>query len=355
MSFKWRLLFFIIGVAGIVVMFIELPTSDIVWSDLFDTNTIFLCLGLFALWLLIYSVHTFSYKVILSEERNKIKFFSMFKICMTGFALNSVTPAGLVGGEPYRIMELRRFCSKEKATSSTLLFSMFYIVGHIIAWMLSILIYLILGCPGEAYVTVLLCTAGVFGLAGLFVFFASKKKGFVYPFIKFLTRLPLIKKWAVKTLETKAEHYKAIDNNMIEFRKHNGFFTVLALQVLSRLLEAVEYMIMFSYLGAHINFFEAILVFGTSSLIANLVFLIPMQAGTREAGLFIALSFLKHIPNNVGPLVCIIYRLRDFLCVFVGIAILLISKKSQKEKRTLLASAVGEQAPPIHEEESADG
>ncbi len=335
MKFKYRLIFFAIGVVGMIVLFFQLEPETINWNDLFNTNTILLFLGLFFLWFIIYSVHALSYLIILGEERKKISFFSMLRICVTGFALNNVTPAGLIGGEPYRILELKKYCSTEKSSSSTLTFSLFYIIGHVTLWITSILIYLIYACPGETYMTVILCVSGAVCVGGELLFFLSKKKGFVLPFMNFLAKIPLVKKPISKILDKKKNNFIEIDENIKAFRTNKkGFWSVFCLQYVSRLLEAVEYMVLILYFGAEVNYIDALLVFGTASLIGNLLFIIPMQAGTREGGLILSLLFLS-IEASIGTLVSIVYRVRDFICVFVGIMLVLIARRHKEKEQPL--------------------
>lgn len=335
MKFRYRLLFFLIGVAGIVILFMQLNQDNTPWNELFSVNSLLLFAVIFALWFIIYTVHTLTFYIILGKDRDKIGFFSLLKIVVSGFALNSVTPAGLVGGEPYRIMELKRYTSVEKASSSTLTFTLFYVVAHALIWCTSAVIYLCLGAVGETYITVIMIGAGVVCAIFVTVFCLSKRKGIVAPFMRFLSKLPFLKKPIGKLVEKNSAQYNEIDDNMKAFRTNpKRFWGVLAMQYLSRLLEAVEYMIIIYYFGYKLTFIEGVMVYGMTSLIGNLIFFIPMQAGAREGGLFIALSVLG-IAGTLGTVVNIVYRTRDLICILIGIVMVLVSKKSRQELKQL--------------------
>jgi len=102
-------------------------------------------------------------------------------------------------------------------------------------------------------------------------------------------------------------------------------------------LECVEYYLIFRFLGQNINVFGGVVLLTTASLIGNLMFLIPMQAGTREGGMAMALTFLG-IDAAVGVVGALIYRIRDLLCILIGVSLIMFDKK-KKEK-------VQKEAPP---------
>ena len=330
MKLIYRIIFFLIGLGGIGVMLWQSDLAHAPWDRLLTPSTLLFLAGLLGLWLVIYIVHVISYYVILGKEGKKIPALSMFKICFSGFALNSVTPAGLVGGEPYRIMALKKYCSTEKASSATLTFSLFYVVGHVAMWLTGAAVYFATGAFGEPVIDTLIIMTAIVTSAILVIFFLSKKRGFVRPAMALLTKIPLIKKTAKKIYDKNLSSYIEIDENIREFRtKRKNFWTVFSLQYLSRLLECVEYYLIFLYLGASVNMLGGILILTMASLIGNLIVFIPMQAGSRELGTYTALAALK-IDAEIGSLGLIIYRVRDFLCIVLGVSLIMFEKNKNK-------------------------
>ena len=326
MKKKYRVLFFLIGVAGIVFLFIKSRPDRMDWNDLLTPLLPVLFAGIFVLWLLIYFVHSEVYRLILGPDSSKISRLQTYKICVAGLALNNVTPAGMIGGEPYRIMELQRFLGTSRATSVTLSFSFFYIFGHILLWLTGSVIYFAYGCPGSTFVTVFFAIMTLFFAILCAIVFSRNSRGVLYPILNFLSRLPLIKKRVCDFLEKRGDKIKMIDSEFAELRSHPDQFTkAVLMEYAARLLESLEYFMIFRYLGENVSVFGGILIFSTASLLGNLLTIIPMQAGTREGGVAAAVSWLG-IEVSTGMMGSLIYRVRDLVCTIAGILCILIGK-----------------------------
>ncbi len=106
MKNKYRNIFLGFGIIAVVIMLFTFDMSyEELWSSLKRAGY-YLPLVLL-LWLFIYLINTLSWYIIIRSggERGGLTFTRLYKFTVSGFALNYVTPVGLMGGEPYRIME----------------------------------------------------------------------------------------------------------------------------------------------------------------------------------------------------------------------------------------------------------
>lgn len=336
----YKYIFLLLGIAGIVVLVIANDPANIEWS-LFTEGRFFVILAeCFGVWLLIYFLHTLTYYIILKKDGKKIDPWHMFKITFTGFALNNVTPAGLVGGEPYRIMELKKYVSTEKAASATFSFTIVYAAGHLLLWDAGLITYLCFGMPGDTFIDILILVTGGFNLIATF-FLLFLRVNMVYPIMRFLTKLPGIGKKIAPMVEKKKEKYIEIDRRINVFRKNwFRFGIVLLIQFASRLLEALEYFLIIRFFlngftpldGKPFNYFQGLMVMSTCSLIGNLLFLIPMQAGSREGGMQLVLAFLfdEAVKKQIATPTFLVYRFREFICTLIGIIMVAGTRRNKR-------------------------
>ena len=331
MKKHYKTIFFFIGLAGLVLLALRANPDKLDWGDFFTPKLPLLLAGLLALWALIYGIHARAFRLVIGEAASGISRISLYRICVSGFAINVVTPAGLLAGEPYRILELRNYMSTEKATSSSISFSLMYIIGHMLLWLSGIFIYFLMGAPGSPVLTVLLSLAALImlGLCGLF--FSFQHKALAVPAFRFFSKLPLVGDKAKAAAEKNAELFGAIDRCYAEFcEDKRTVFRVLFLEYGARLLEAAEYFIIFLYLGVNVRVSGAILIVSFASLLGNLLFVVPLQAGTRESGMAIAIELLG-ISSGAGLMGGLIYRIRDLICTAAGILLILIGKKKKTD------------------------
>lgn len=331
MNNKFRNLFMAFGIIVIIIMLctMNMDYTDI-WHYVQKLGLYFpLILGL---WLVVYLVNTLSWYIIINDEGKceGLSFWRVYKLTVSGFALNYTTPCGLMGGEPYRIMELKPYTGVSKATSSVILYVMMHIFSHFWFWFLSIFLFIAFNKVGVS-MGVLLAMIGAFCLLGIYFFSRGYKTGMAQQGIRILTHIPYVKRWARRFAESKSETLEQIDSQIaLLHRQHKRtFYSSLLLELGARVLQSVEIYLILKAFAADVSIVDSILILAFSSLFSNLIFFTPMQLGTREGGLALAVDGL-HLTGALGVYTGLITRLRELVWIAIGILLIKIGNKKTK-------------------------
>ena len=224
MKKKYQNIFFVFGLVVLELMITQLDFAQ-VWSGLHRAGYWFV--AVIALWFFLYMFNTASWYVIINNAgqdgeniRKKVGFWWLYKITVSGFALNYATPGGLMGGEPYRIMSLSPKIGTERASSSVILFAMTHIFSHFWFWFLSVLLYVAIH-PLNVVMSVILFVVALFSLVAIWVFVKGYKKGIAVSCLGLLSRFPLVKRWAQGFFERHREQLSTIDSQIASLHNQN--------------------------------------------------------------------------------------------------------------------------------------
>lgn len=236
-----------------------------------------------AVWAVVYLLNTASFACVLSG----VPRFSLLRVTISGYALNYITPFGLLGGEPYRVWYLKRYMSASQAAWGVGLYASMHVASHFVLWIIAIVI-------------------------GMEMFFSVVS---YVPFVLAALGVCIVTAW-------------------LSHKRHIGFRTaVLSLfaEFLSRVVGILEYWMLMCAAGLHdATFADAYMVVAISSLVANVLFFSPMQAGTREAGITLALALLYGggaeaalQPEYIalGVTISLATRIRELVWIVIGLVI----------------------------------
>lgn len=336
MKSKYQNIFFGFGLALFALMVSQLDFAE-VWSGLQHAGYWFF--AVVGLWALLYMFNTTAwYLIIRAGGPARIRFRWLYKVTVSGFALNYATPGGLMGGEPYRVMALAPHIGTERASSSVILYAMTHIFSHFWFWLLSIPLYLIL-FPLTLPTGILLAAAAVFCLLGLWFFMSGYRKGLAGRAMNIARRTPLIRRWASAFVEKHRTALDTIDAQTAALHRQNRRTLVAAvlLELSCRVCSALEIYFILRVLMPSVDYGACILILAFTSLFANLLFFMPLQIGGREGGFFMSVTALG-MSSTAGIFVALIVRLREL--VWTGLGLLLIkaerrtSGQSGKKKET---------------------
>lgn len=331
-------LFFIIGVVAVVVMLFTFDVSFVeLWEHICHAG--WWLVPIIGIWIVVYGLNALAWRTVIKANTDADEHVSMlriFRLTITGYALNYATPVGGLGGEPYRIMELSRDISKEHATSSVILYAMMHFFAHFWLWFSSIFLYLILVLIGDLTITVsiaiMLGLIVALCLLAFYVFSKGYRNGVVVKIMTWLTKVPGLRNWSRKFIEKHDETLHNIDKQIaaLFLQDKKAFYESLFLEYSSRIVQSLEIMFMLLLFGVDcgggasglfLTFLHSILILSLTTLFANLIGFLPMQLGVQEGGFVLSIAILGLSPA-LGIFVSIICRVREILWIFIGILLM---------------------------------
>ena len=334
-------IFFVVGVLACVVM---LFTFDVSFVELWDhlCHAGYWLIPIVGVWVIIYGINAWSWFTIISSKirgtGEHVNFSRVYRLTITGYALNYATPVGGLGGEPYRILELSRDVSKEHATSSVILYAMMHFFAHFWFWFSSIFIYIALAAVGDLPInTAIGTTLGiiiVFCLIAFYVFAKGYRNGLVVKTLRWIGHIPGLKGWSARFREKHAESLANIDEQIAALHAEDkrAFYKSLLLEYLSRVVQSSEVFFMLllfgidnggGFAGLLITYLHSILIVSFTTLFANLIGFLPMQLGVQEGGFVLSIAALG-LSAALGIFVSIICRVREIIWIFIGMLLMKI-------------------------------
>ena len=335
---NWNNIFFVCGLVAVVVMFFTFDVSFVeLWGHICRAG--YLLIPIVGLWIIVYGINALAWMAVIkgnTDPDEHVGFWRIYKLTITGYALNYATPVGGLGGEPYRIMELSKDISKQHATSSVILYAMMHVFAHFWFWFTSVFLYLALAAAGDlpfdTTAAIVLGIIVVFCLIAFYLFSRGYKYGLVVRVIRWIGHLPRLKGWSDRFLKAHAESLHNVDAQIAalhqQSRKH--FYVSLGLEYLSRIVQSAEVLFMLLLLkidcgggidGITLTFLHSILIVSLTTLLSNLIGFLPMQLGVQEGGFALSTAAMG-LKAAQGLFVSIICRVREMIWIFIGIMLM---------------------------------
>ena len=331
-------LFFFLGVAACIVM---LFTFDVSFIELWDhlCHAGYWMIPIVGIWIVVYALNALAWRATIEGNIGRkmpVSFWRLYRLTITGYALNYATPVGGLGGEPYRIMELSKDIGNQHAASSVILYAMMHFFAHFWFWFISIFIYLLLAAIGDLPFTtsigIILGIIVFFCLAAFYLFSKGYRNGLVRYVLGLVAKIPGLKKWTLRFWARHAEAIENIDNQIAALHQQDkrAFYKSLAFEYFSRVVQSMEVMFMLLLFGINcgggldgltLTFLHSILIVAFTTLFANLIGFLPMQIGVQEGGFVLSIAALG-LSAALGIFVSIICRVRELIWIAIGLALM---------------------------------
>lgn len=326
MKAKYQNIFFVFGLVLFALMATQLDFQQ-VCDGLRHAGYWFF--AVLALWAFLYVFNTTAWYIIIQANgQTKVKFWWLYKVTISGFAINYATPAGLMGGEPYRIMALSPRIGTERASSSVILYAMTHIFSHFWFWLLSVALYVATE-PLNVPMGLLLAAIAAFCSLAIWFFLKGYKKGIAVSCMNMLRHFPGAKRWARGFLEKRKEQLATIDGQIAALHNQNPctFVSAVALELACRVASALEiYFVLLVIDPVQASYLQSILILAFTSLFANMLFFMPLQLGGREGGFLMSAKGLA-LTTSAGIFVALIVRVRELIWTAIGLLLIKLDKK----------------------------
>lgn len=339
MGKRLRLVFLAIGIVAVVVMCFTFEVSFVeLWQDLLRAG--YWLLAIFAMWGVFYCMNAVSWMIIIrGTGACPVSFLHLLKLTVSGFALNYATPMGLLGGEPYKILEMTPHIGAQRATSSVVLFSMMHVFAHFWYWVTAIVVYAVLGILSVLSLSIgmqiVLALMSVFCFCGIYLFVRGYRKGMVRRLVSIVSRVPFCRRWACRFYAQHEEDLQKIDRQIASLHQQNtrSFYASFLLEYVGRVLQSFEVffiLLLFGKEGSMMTFVNAYLILAFTSLFANLLFFFPLQLGGREGG-FAMSTVQVGMTNEIGIFISLICRVRELFWVSIGVVLMMMHTGSRRQ------------------------
>lgn len=326
MKNKTKSILFILGFAFFVYLIWDFGINNII-DNIQKTGWYFVLI--IGIWLFIYFFNTVAWNYIINDKR--ISFSDLFSITISSYALNYMTPFFHLGGEPYKVIALKKHLGLNRALSVTISYLMLHFLSSFLFWIAAIAaIYFWLPVSGTTYLIITVCLV-VFLVAAYF-FIKGYKNGVTKSFAYFIVKLPLLKKFN-GTIRDKEEFLNDVDKNIKELlnNRPGSFLAANIFELLSRLIGTLEFYFILIALGYSPTLLDSLLINAGASIISNLLFIVPFEVGVKEGGLYLTLQLLNFIPL-LGVYIGLVNRIRELFWIMIGLLLMVFTDKRNTKK-----------------------
>ncbi len=320
MKFRTNIIFFVLGLTAFAILISRFGLDRIFdniaragWSLLY----------VLIIWLLIYMLNAAAWRLALGRQAQKIPFFRLFMVTVSGFVINYVTPVLALGGEPYKMKALSASMGEGGAVSAVVLYRMVHLLGHMLLLLTGIAAaLLLLNLPPVVDAT--LCVVGLAILAVIVVTLSGHREGIFQRLHRAVSRIPLLRRFSalLDRLHDLQEMDDAITH--VYHNERMRLYLSILLEYVSRILMGIEVYLILRGVGIETTLMSALFVYVSYSIVINLLFFIPLNLGSREGGLALGLQTLA-LPPLLGVYLGVVMRIREFFWILLGLLFILLS------------------------------
>ena len=260
-------------------------------------------------------IHTVGWRHCLSGPLRRLPWITLFRIRMSGYAINYLTPTAALGGEVTKGVLLAAHHRGPEAASGVLIGKLCFALAHLIFVALGTLLVLWgLPLPQPLWVAMLIC--GGLLACGMIGFLLLQK----YGHLGGLVRRVAAGKPANSALDRFARNVTSVDVTMMRFYRERpvDFTLAIAWHLIGYSIGIAQTFLFFRLLGYHATWSVAAATWFLGMWFDLLTFAVPLNLGTLEGTRMVVLRALGYSALT-GMTYGLAIRLAQMVWSFLGL------------------------------------
>ncbi len=266
-----------------------------------------------------YMLYTEAWMQFLHRLRDGIRFWELFRIKIAGEAVNTLTPANFIGGDPMRIYLLRKNFPVSEGAASVVVDRTLHSAAILIVVILGISVAFLTFDELSANITYGVPIALVVSAAFLTFILIHQRRGLFGLLLNACRRIGIKREFSEKTVK----RFTELDTHIVDFynESHRGFLIALACHIVGRLLGVIEIYAVGRICSDDFTLFAALMLTALAPVINAVFTFVPGAIGVME-GAYSGTLYLLHLDPSIGITIQIAKRMRAAFWIMLGLLFL---------------------------------
>lgn len=311
-----RFLFLSIGIALLCLLIHKIGLATVIASA---RELGWLLIPIIAISFLWYILYTAAWMQFLRRLENRIGFFDLLRIKLTGEAVNTLTPANFIGGDPMRIYLLKKNFPVLEGAASVVVDRTLHSVATLIVVLLGIVVGFVTFERLPANLKFGVPIALIVSLSFMIFLLVHQRRGLFGLLINACRKLGLKREFSQETVN----RFMELDAHIIDFyhANHKGFILALTFHTAGRMLGLLEIFLVGKTISDDFTLFAALMLTALAPMVNAIFTFIPGAIGVLE-GAYSGTLYLMHMDPALGITIQIAKRIRAAFWIILGLLFL---------------------------------
>ena len=304
------------------------------------SSSVWVAIPLVLLWGLVYACNARAWQLLMPNRPPEFTFWRAYILTISSFAMNYAIPSFSLGGEPLKVAGATPWVGRHRAVGSVVGFRFLHGIAHVIVFLTAVIPAAIL-LPHKLPILALLGVATLVFVGAAYFLLSQHRTGIFERGVALIGRFRPLRRIATR-LEENRGRLQELDRELTAIHAAPGKFKwAVATEVLGRLLSTCEYTILLYGLGLGFDPIRAYVITNMASVLANLLFFVPFEMGSKEGGAYVVFGWLGLNPE-LGTSAALLSRVRELSWVAIGLCAILLAGG-----RTVIKAKAQEGPPPM--------